>query len=325
MRMLARPAVLALVLVAGLAQGAWAAEIGRLLTARELAPLVEAGEVVVLDVRAAAPGEERAAFEAAHIPGAVAAPYPAWRGPAENPGRLPGIEELERVVRRTGIDGAKPVVVVHAGSDPTDFGSAARVYWTLRLLGLERLAILNGGMAAWREAGLPVETGPDPAVPSTFAAEPDESVLATPEEIEQELAAGEGTRLLDARPEGFFWGKLWHDAAGRPGTIKGAENFSYTEWFKDGGPLLVGPEEAARVAREHGLDRAPVTVSFCNTGHWAAINWFALSELAGMPGVKLYPESVVGWSQAGLPMDHVPGRVEWLWLSTKKWFQNTFG
>jgi hypothetical protein len=34
---------------------------------------------------------------------------------------------------------------------------------------------------------------------------------------------------------------------------------------------------------------------------------------------------VVDWSQAGLPMDNVPGRVEWLWLSTKEWFERTFG
>jgi len=181
-------------------------------------------------------------------------------------------------------------------------------------------------MAAWRQADLPVATGPSVVVPSTFTAEPDETVRATRDEVEYNLAAGEdGGRLLDARPEGFFWGKLWHDAARQPGTIGGAQNFTYEHWFVDGGPLMVGPEAARRLAHENGLDQAPITVSFCNTGHWAAINWFALSELAGVEGVKLYPESVVDWSQAGLPMDHVPGRVEWLWLSTKKWLERTFG
>ena len=48
-------------------------------------------------------------------------------------------------------------------------------------------------------------------------------------------------------------------------------------------------------------------ISFCNTGHWAATNWFALSELAGLDDVKLYPESMVGWSAAGLPMQNTPG------------------
>lgn len=316
--------VLLLTLVIGGA-GVARADIAPLLTPKELAPLVEAGSVVVVDIRDSKPVDGQTPYDAGHVPGALSAPYPSWRGPAENPGALPELPALDRLVQRAGIDGTKPVVLVHAGSDATDFGSVARVYWTLRLMGLEDLAILNGGMAAWREAGLPVSTDPAIAVPSGWESDPDLTVLAEREEIEQILNTRDGERLLDARPEGFFWGKLWHDAARRPGTIPGSENFTYERWFKDGGPLIVGPEEARRIAVENGLDRAPITVSFCNTGHWAAINWFALSELAGVPGVKLYPGSVVDWSQAGLPMDHVPGRIEWLWLSTRKWLQETFG
>lgn len=305
--------------------GAARAEVGKLLTPVELAPLVEAGRVVVLDVRDTAPGEAGSPYEAGHIPGAVSVPYGKWRGPAANPGQLPEHDELEALVQRAGIDGTKPVVIVHAGSDATDFGTAARVYWTLAMLNLPELAILNGGMGAWEQAGLPVSTEPVVVAPSSFETEPDLSLVATREEIEREIGSGGNGRLLDARPEGFFWGKLWHDAAHRPGTIPGAANFAYTSWFPGGGPLIAPPEEARRITQENGLDQTPITVSFCNTGHWAAINWFALSELAGVPGVKLYPESVVDWSQAGLPMDHVPGRLEWLWLSTKKWFDATFG
>ena len=47
-------------------------------------------------------------------------------------------------------------------------------------------------------------------------------------------------------------------------------------------------------------------VSFCNTGVWAATNWFVLSEVAGIEDVKLYPESIVGWSIAMLPMVNTP-------------------
>jgi thiosulfate/3-mercaptopyruvate sulfurtransferase len=312
--------VLAVVVVSASAR----AEVAPLLTPQELAPLAETGSVVVLDVRNTDP-DEGGTYVAGHIPGAISAPYPSWRGPAENPGRLPALATLESLVARAGIDGTKPVVLVHAGSDATDFGAAARVFWTLRYLGLDELAILNGGMAAWREAGLPLTTESLPVLPSAFEADVDPTILATRGEIEQSLAAGGEGRLLDARPQGFFWGKLWHDAAHRPGTIPSAQNFTHQSWFIDGGPVIVGPDEARRIALEAGLDDAPITVSFCNTGHWAATNWFALSELAGLPGVKLYPESVVDWSQAGLPMDHVPGRIEWLWLSTRKWFQQTFG
>jgi thiosulfate/3-mercaptopyruvate sulfurtransferase len=58
-------------------------------------------------------------------------------------------------------------------------------------------------------------------------------------------------------------------------------------------------------------------VSFCNSGHWAATNWFVLSEVLGQPDVKLYPESLVGWSQADLPMANVPSRLRQFYLQIR--------
>ena len=84
------------------------------------------------------------------------------------------------------------------------------------------------------------------------------------------------------------------------------------------------PEQLQKLLQQNGLDQAEVTVSFCNTEHWAATNWFVLSEVVGQEGVKLYPESMVEWSAAGLPMDNVPGRLKWAWLNTKQWLANTF-
>ena len=72
---------------------------------------------------------------------------------------------------------------------------------------------------------------------------------------------------------------------------------------------------------DNGLNQAN-TISYCNTGHWAATNWFVLSEVAQVPDVKLYAESMVEWSQANQPMEHVPSSVEFAILKTKKWFNN---
>lgn len=291
---------------------------GKVLSPAEAAALAQGGGVRILDIR------DTEAYAEGHLPGAVSAPYPRWRGPAENPGRLPERAALAELVQDLGIDAATPVIIAHAGKDATDFGAAARVYWTLKTLGVSDLAILNGGVTAWQAAGLPLDVIPPTIVPSSFEPAWDTTWLATADEVQQQMAAGDG-RLLDARPSGFFLGELWHDAAAKPGTIKGAESFTYERWFEAGGPVIVGPDAARAIVTDAGLDKAPITVSFCNTGHWAATNWFALSELAEVPGVKLYPESMVGWSAAGLPMDNVPGRIEWLWLSTKKWLDETFG
>ena len=64
--------------------------------------------------------------------------------------------------------------------------------------------------------------------------------------------------------------------------------------------------EANKISQAASFNSAKKIVSFCNTGHWAATNWFALSELSGLKGAKLYPESMVGWSNADLPMDNTP-------------------
>lgn len=143
------------------------------------------------------------------------------------------------------------------------------------------------------------------------------------ENIERAIERG-GARLIDARPTGFFEGRLWHAAATRPGTLPTAESFPHDAWFVDGGPLMVDAERARAIAERAGLPGGATLVSFCNTGHWAATNWFALSQLAGLEGVTLYPESVVGWTQQGRAVVNTPGRIEWFFRSTRQWLDGIF-
>jgi len=74
-----------------------------------------------------------------------------------------------------------------------------------------------------------------------------------------------------------------------PGTLKGAQNLEYTRWFAPDSSAMLPADEVRRIAAASPAAGDVPVVSFCNTGHWAAINWFALSEVAGRPGVKLYP------------------------------------
>lgn len=283
-----------------------------LLSPSELAEILAAdaeGEIRVLQVNAD--------HGAGYIPGAVRAPYAEWRGPAENPGALPELASLHAIIERTGIEATTPVVVVHEGTSRTDFGTAARVYWTLKSLGVEDLAILNGGLNGWKAAGLPVESDEGGVFPSSWTPDLSDEWRVTSVELAELIESGEVANLVDARPPGFFEGLLWHDAAASPGTIPGSANFTYEMWFE--GDQIVSPERAREIAEETGQTEAPLTVSFCNTGHWAAINWFALSELAGIENTRLYAESMVEWSQAGGPMMNQPSRIEFYWLQFRNW------
>jgi thiosulfate/3-mercaptopyruvate sulfurtransferase len=259
-------------------------------------------EAIVLDIRTGA------AYETGHIPGAVPAPYGLFRGPAENPGELVAEDKMTDVLRALGVTEDRPVVVVHQGSDQTDFGAAARVYWTLKSSGIRDLAILNGGMNAWDAEGKPVEKGAaGPISPSDITVSYDPTWLATREDVKAIVDGSDSAELIDARPEAFWKGETKHGAAARPGTLPQSRYFTHDRWFGQDEPALIKPDLIRELAAQNGFEAGDRLVSFCNTGHWAATNWFALSEVAGIEGVRLYPESMVGWSNSGYEMANVPG------------------
>jgi thiosulfate/3-mercaptopyruvate sulfurtransferase len=272
-----------------------------LLAPDELAARLDDGRLRVLDIRT---GEQPA-----YVPGAVAAPYAQWRGPADDPGRLPEQATLSALLQRLGIDASTPVVVVHEGDDATEFGAAARVYWTLKTAGIGQVSILNGGMTSWRAAGLPTEGAPTVPVPTHYQARIDGRWLATRVQV-AEATGHSSWRLLDARPAPFFLGEKKHPAARAPGTLTGAKNVEHTVWFVAGTAELAAPQAIRATAQRLGIDADAPTVSFCNTGHWAATQWFVLSEVLGGSDVRLYPESMVDWSRAGQPMANVPSRLQ---------------
>ncbi|TVQ92121.1 MAG: sulfurtransferase [Chromatiaceae bacterium] len=261
-------------------------------------------------------------FERGHVPGAVDAPLEALRGPETNPGALPDPAEVVAAVQAWGITADTPLVIVHQGSDPGNFGRAARAYWSFQAMGVERIAILNGGLQGWIAAGLPITTAVSAVTPSQFVPRPLEAARVSTEELKNLLGHDDLARPVDARPLDFFAGRARVPIAARPGTVAGAVNLPFETWFEDN--RMVGPERARTIAEAAGLTDGPPVVSFCNTGILAATNWFALSELAGVEGTRLYTSSVVEWSQADGPMDHVPGRLTYYWRMFASWFAGLF-
>jgi thiosulfate/3-mercaptopyruvate sulfurtransferase len=194
------------------------------------------------------------------------------------------------------------------------------VYWTLKVLGVQELSILNGGFKAWIAEGGPLSTTPPKVAPSRFAPQLDPSMIATREELVERVQNGQSV-LLDARPSAFFKGETRHANAKLPGTLKGAVSLEHSRWFQPKTGIFVSPAQAQSIAASSPINPAKATVSFCNTGHWAATNWFALSEVLGQKNVKLYAGSMVDWTQASaaLPMDNVPSRAKQLMIDAKLW------
>lgn len=290
-----------------------------LLTPQELAPLLEQPQVRVIDIR------DAQGFAANHIPNAVNAPYGQWRGPANNPGDVPAQDKLVALVQQLGLSADTHAVVVSTGKDATDFGASARVYWTLKSLGLKELSIVNGGMQAWEAAKLPLTQTATVIAPTTFAPTLDSRWLATRDQVVQHVQKQDAL-LLDSRPAAFYNGETQAPAAKAAGTLPGAQHFDFNQWFTPGSSTF-NQASAAQVTSKINLPAATEnkpTVAFCNTGHWAATEWFAVSEIAGQPNTKLYAGSMVDWTQApqALPLENAPSRGTQLARAVQGWFNN---
>src|SRR4051812_41509394 len=138
-------------------------EISPLVSTQWLAAHRDDPQLRIVDIRSAVDGGARAAYEQAHVPGAIHTDYAkdGWRATkGMATGLLPDTATLARLIGRLGVTPSHHVVIVSAGTSAGDFSAAARVYWTFRTAGHRAVSILDGGMAAWAVDGQATESGP---------------------------------------------------------------------------------------------------------------------------------------------------------------------
>ncbi|MBK1696480.1 sulfurtransferase [Rhodovibrio salinarum] len=250
--------------------------------------------VVVLDVRNGITGDSRETFEDGHIPGAVYSNYSTagWRTTQDGvPGQLPEVGELEQLIGSLGIDNDDHVVVVAAGENALDMGSATRVYWTFKVLGHDQVSVLNGGHAAYAQQYALAEgwTAPEPA---EFAGELQPQLIADRKQVASALRSGTG--LMDNRPPEQYRGEAKHPASAKPGTLPGARNVPQSRLTNGG--TFASKEQIAELLKEAGLEREGAQITFCNTGHWASLGWFASHEILGNQQARMYDGSMTDWT-----------------------------
>jgi thiosulfate/3-mercaptopyruvate sulfurtransferase len=256
-------------------------------------------DLVVIDCRYVLghPGAGRPKWLERHIPGAAfldvdgdLAARPGIRG--RHP--LPAAADFEAAARRAGIDSTSRVVAY----DEAGEGGAVRLWWLLRHFGHDKAAVLNGGLAAWREEGGPLEAGEagaetgltagsGAAADHPFIAKQREDDTATADEL-----SATGTKLLDARAPARYKGET-EPIDPVAGHIPGAENVPFAELAPQG--RFPSPEEL----RER-LGDEPF-VAYCGSGITACTLVLA-GELAGVEA-RLYPGSWSEWSRRRMPVE----------------------
>ena len=256
-------------------------------------------KLIVLDIRNKIDGGSKDAFEASHIPTAVYSNYleDGWRTTVDGiVGKLPPLKDLEILIGGLGINNDSHVIVVPGGVSSTDFGSASRVYWTFKVLGHNNVSILDGGYAAWiGQLPTQIETGTVNPTTAIFKADFQSKYLATTEDVVNALANNSSV-LVDARPEEQFLGKSKSGKALAAGTIPGSFNLQQQTLVEDNTSFFKDAITVAQLVKEVGIESTEGEIAFCNTGHWATVAWFALSEVLGYDNVKNYDGSMVEWT-----------------------------
>jgi thiosulfate/3-mercaptopyruvate sulfurtransferase len=249
-------------------------------------------DLVVVDCRfvLGQPGAGGAAWLEGHIPGAAFLDVD--RDLSAEPGErgrhpLPEAADFEAAARRAGIGRRRRVVAY----DEAGEGGAARLWWLLRHFGHDEVAVLNGGLAAWREEGGPLKEGAEEIAEADFAAHPRQGDTVGAEELVP-AAAARDLRLLDARAPERFRGET-EPIDPVAGHIPGADNVPFAELAPGG---RFPPTE--RLRSRLGTDPF---VAYCGSGITACTLLLA-GELAGVEG-RLYPGSWSEWSRRGLPVE----------------------
>lgn len=241
----------------------------------------------------AQPARGRAAYLDAHIPGAVYAHLDEDLAAPHIPGRtgrhpLPAPDALAATFSRWGIG---PGVQVVAYDDAGGM-YAGRLWWLLRWLGHNAVALLDGDWRAWQREGRPTRAGVEQRSPRSFVPALQPKMVADADAIKQRLGDPH-LRLLDARAYERYLGQneTIDPVAGR---IPGAVSAPWAGDIEPDGSWKAPDALRARFATL--LDGAPAeqAVVYCGSGVSAAHLLVAL-EQAGLPGARLYPGSWSDW------------------------------
>lgn len=268
-----------------------------LISTEELAQAMTSTEIVLLDATFTMPGvtpDAVALYRRRHLPGAIFFDIDAIADAGALPHMLPAPAVFEQMVGALGIDNDSDIVIY----DTPGMMSAARVWWTFRTMGQDRVRILDGGLRAWQAEGRPLtDLIPQPA-PAQFHARPKPQLVRNKRDLLSNLDSS-AEQVIDARSAARFHGSAPEPRPQlRSGHIPHSLNLPYDLLTDPATGKLRSQEELSAAFAAAGLQPDQPVVASCGSGVTAAVLVFAL-HLLGRDDVSLYDGSWAEWGHPG--------------------------
>lgn len=262
-----------------------------IISPEQLAAHLDDPKVVIVDCRfsLADPELGQQQYQANHIPGAFYLDLNRDLSSvvSKHGGRhpLPNPTELAEKLSAIGVT-EETLVVAY---DDSRFAFAARLWWLLRYIGCQRVAVLDGGFSAWQTAGYPVSDTLPASRSGRFVPQLQPGWVVDIDDVKAQKDRP-GVVLVDSRENDRYAG-LREPIDPIAGHIPGAVNYPWQEVTGEGGKARSRSEQQQRWQQ---IQPAQEIIVYCGSGVTACVNLLSL-EIAGIHNAKLYAGSWSDW------------------------------
>lgn len=232
-------------------------------------------------------------YTEAHIPGAMHSPTERWQHDKGVYVGLRPLGEIEKEMRRLGIDAGSKVVIYGDFLSKKHLMRACYILWAMEVAGFENSAMLDGGISAYLDAGGGLEEIPQPDRHGDYVAYENTRVYDDLASVQSSLGAA---TLIDARPGTYYFGAKRPEGVPRAGHIDGAKSYFWQFSLNDDGSFKSEDELASMLGSGLGLGDGRRIIVYCTAGLKTSVNFFVLHRLLRYKNVGLYDGSMKEWA-----------------------------